>query len=119
MPNFACISVHADTQPGTVTVFQPRAGIALWPAKNSGVQPAGERPEAFSPCSLFPSQTMAYASEPMPFDTGSTRVSVIAVARMASTALPPAASICRPACAASGCDVDTAFAASSGLRGHA
>jgi hypothetical protein len=29
------------------------------------------------------------------------------------------ASICRPACAASGCEVDTAFAASSGFRGQA
>ena len=32
---------------------------------------------------------MAKASEPMPFDTGSTSDSVIAVARAASTALPP------------------------------
>ena len=62
---------------------------------------------------------MAYASEPMPFDTGSTSVSVIAVARIASTALPPAASICSPACAASGCEVATTLRASSGLRGQA
>ena len=55
----------------------------------------------------------------MPFDTGSTSVRVIAVARIASTALPPAASICSPACAASGCEVETTFAASSGLRGQA
>src|SRR5438067_8179115 len=55
----------------------------------------------------------------MPFETGSTRLSVMAVARIASTALPPAASICKPACAARGCDVATAFAASSGLRGQA
>jgi hypothetical protein len=61
---------------------------------------------------------MAYASEPMPFETGSTSVSVIAVARIASTALPPAASICRPACAASGCEVETMFCASTGLRGQ-
>ena len=54
----------------------------------------------------------------MPFDTGSTSVRVIAVARIASTALPPAASACRPACAASGCEVDTTFGASSGLRGQ-
>src|SRR2546421_210450 len=32
---------------------------------------------------------MAYASEPMPFDTGSTRLSVIAVASTASIAVPP------------------------------
>ena len=55
----------------------------------------------------------------MPFDTGSTSVSVIAVARIASTALPPAASICSPACAASGWEVATTFCASSGLRGQA
>ena len=55
----------------------------------------------------------------MPLETGSTSVSVIAVARIASTALPPAASICRPACAASGCEVQTTFFANSGLRGQA
>ena len=54
----------------------------------------------------------------MPLDTGSTSVSVIAVARIASTALPPAASICKPACAASGCDVATTLRANTGLRGH-
>ena len=55
----------------------------------------------------------------MPLETGSTSVSVMAVARIASTALPPAASICSPACAASGCEVETTFCASSGLRGQA
>ena len=55
----------------------------------------------------------------MPFETGSTRLSVIAVASTASIAVPPSASICKPACAASGWDVATALAASSGLRGHA
>jgi hypothetical protein len=55
----------------------------------------------------------------MPFETGSTSVSVIAVARIASIAVPPSASICRPACAASGCEVATTFAARSGLRGQA
>src|SRR6185436_5949120 len=55
----------------------------------------------------------------MPLETGSTSVSVMAVARIASTALPPSASICRPACAASGWVVDTTFAASTGLRGQA
>ena len=87
--------------------------------KNSGVQPAGERPEALRPCSSFPSQMMAKASEPMPLDTGSTSVSVMAVARIASTALPPAASICRPACAASGCEVATTFFARTGFLGQA
>ena len=80
---------------------------------------AGERPDALRPCSRSPSHTIAKASEPMPLETGSTRVSVMAVAIAASTALPPSASIRSPACAASGCDVHTAFAARSGLRGQA
>src|SRR3954453_10740457 len=117
-PNLACSATHADTAPGTVTEFQPTPGTS--PAsKYSGVHAAGERPDAFNPCSSLPSHTIANASEPMPLDTGSTNVSVIAVARIASTALPPSAIICSPACAASGCDVATTFAASRGLRGHA
>jgi hypothetical protein len=52
----------------------------------------------------------------MPFEVGSTTVSVIAAARPASTALPPRASIARPACAASGCEVATTFFASTGIR---
>ena len=35
-----------------------------------------------------------------------------------ATPLPPAASICSPACAASGCEVATTLAASRGLRGQ-
>lgn len=62
---------------------------------------------------------MAKASEPMPLETGSTIVSVMAVAMAASTALPPSASIRRPAWAASGCDVHTMFSATTGLRGQA
>src|SRR5690242_17236906 len=52
----------------------------------------------------------------MPFDVGSTTVSVIAAASPASTALPPFESMARPACAASGCDVATTFFASTGMR---
>ena len=89
------------------------------PPKYSGVQAAGERPEAFNPCSRSPSHTMAKASEPMPLDTGSTTVSATAVAIAASTAFPPSASIRRPACAASGWEVHTTFAARTGLRGQA
>ena len=33
LPNFACSSTQAETQPGTVTESQPRAGIALLPLK--------------------------------------------------------------------------------------
>jgi hypothetical protein len=89
LPHLACRSTQACTQPGTVTVFQPRTGMVFWAAKYSGVQPAGERPEALRPCSFLPSQTMAKASEPMPLETGSTTVRVMAVARMASMAVPP------------------------------
>jgi hypothetical protein len=96
-----CSSTQADTAPGTVTEFHPRSGTRS-PPKYSGVHAAGDRPDAFNPCSFAPSQTMAKASEPMPFDTGSTRVRVIAAASAASTALPPSASIARPAWAASG-----------------
>ena len=80
---------QADTQPGTLTVFQPRCGMVLWSLKNSGVQAAGERPEALKPCSFSPSQTMANASLPMPLETGSSTVSAMAVASAASMALPP------------------------------
>ena len=63
-----------------------------------------------------PSATIAKASAPIPLETGSTTVSVIAAATAASTALPPRASIERPACAASGWVVATQLAASSGMR---
>lgn len=89
------------------------------PPKYSGVHAAGERPEALRPCTFSPSQTMANASEPIPLETGSTMVSVMAVAMAASTALPPSASIRRPAWAASGCDVHTTLSARTGLRGQA
>ena len=55
----------------------------------------------------------------MPFMVGSTTVSAMAVARAASTALPPLSSMRRPACAASGCDVATTLAASTGMRWEA
>lgn len=59
---------------------------------------------------------IAKVSLPMPFWQGSTTVSAIAVASAASTALPPRASMRNPALAASGCDVETTLAASSGIR---
>ena len=99
-----------------MTLFQPRCGTLFSPAKYSGVHAAGERPEAFKPRSAFPSQTIAKRSEPIPFEIGSTTVSVIAVASAASMALPPSASTRAPACAASGWDVETTFAAIVGRR---
>ena len=44
---------------------------------------------------------------------------VIALARAASTALPPLSSMRRPAWAASGCEVATIFAANTGMRWEA
>jgi hypothetical protein len=52
----------------------------------------------------------------MPFMHGSTTVSAIAEASAASTALPPRASMRRPAAEASGCAVQTMFGASTGMR---
>ena len=54
----------------------------------------------------------------MPLETGSTSVSVMAVARMASTAFPPWSIMRTPACAASGWVVATTLAARTGLRGQ-
>jgi hypothetical protein len=116
LPNFSDSSAHADTQPGTVTESQPRCGIVFFPLKRSGVQAAGERPEAFKPWSFSPSQRIQNASLPMPLLVGSSTVSEIAVARMASTALPPFNSMRRPAWAASGCEVATALRARTGMR---
>ena len=95
---------------------QPRVGIAVCPLKRSRFHAAGERPEAFSPWSFFPSHRMQNASLPMPLLVGSTTVSVIAAASAASTALPPFCIMLRPACAASGCEVATTFFASTGMR---
>ena len=71
-------------------------------AKGALVQPARERPEALSPISAPPEATIAKASLPMPFITGSTTLSAAAVAIGASIALPPFASTPRLACAPSG-----------------
>ena len=51
---------------------------------------------------------------PSPLLTGSTMVVAAAIA--ASTALPPLNNMANPACAASGCDVDTTLRANSGMR---
>ena len=68
------------------------------------------------PCSCLPSHRMAKASLPRPLLTGSTMVMAAAAAIAASTALPPFHSMRRPACAASGCEVETALRAKTGMR---
>ncbi|MDT4825837.1 hypothetical protein FQZ97_591300 [compost metagenome] len=103
------------TWPGTVTVPQPVAGIASRPPKYSGVHAAGAQPLEFRPCRRPSCQTSANMSPPMPFMTGSSTVSAIAVAMALSTALPPASSMRRPACAARGWLVATALAARTGI----
>src|SRR5690606_3954142 len=116
-PNFSERSAQAETAPGTVTLSHPRAGIRSRPANRSGVHAAGERPDALSPCRVFPSQTMAKASLPNPLPVGSTTVRVAAAARAASTALPPLASMESPAWAASGREVASMLRARTGRRG--
>lgn len=81
-----------------------------------GVQAFGAGPEALRPCSCWPSHRMAKASLPRPLLTGSTSVMTAAVATAASTALPPFCRMRRPACAASGCEVDTTLRAKTGMR---
>ncbi len=109
-------ATHPDTAPGIVTDSQPRSGIADLPANRFGDHAIGARPDAFRPTSSSPLHRMAKRSEPMPLLQGSTTVSVMAVASAASTAFPPRASMARPACAASGCDVATALRAKTGWR---
>ena len=58
----------------------------------------------------------AKLSPPRPFMVGSTTVSVIAVAKAASTALPPFCKASIPACVANGCELATAFFARTGAR---
>src|SRR5437764_9036470 len=76
----------------------------------------GARPDALSPCKRLPSHTIEKESEPSPLLVGSRTVMHAAVAIAASTALPPSRRICNPACAASGCEVATMFAARIGSR---
>ena len=59
---------------------------------------------------------MAKASLPRPLLTGSQMVMAAAAAMAASTALPPFHSMRRPAWAASGCEVETALRAKTGMR---
>mgnify|MGYP003609270794 CR=1 FL=1 len=106
----------ADTAPGTVTAFQPFSGMPPSLSKYAGVQPAGARPDAFRPCSSLPSHTIAKPSLPMPQPVGSTTVKAMAAASAASTALPPASNMRRPACAARGCEVLTTLRPSTDER---
>src|SRR5690606_8962498 len=94
----------------------PLASVPYFFLKYSTFQAAGAGPEEFRPCSFLPSHKMAKQSPPMPQETGSTRVMVAAAAIAASTALPPLSMMRSPACAASGCEVDTTLRANRGVR---
>ena len=119
MPKRSLKATQLATAPGTVIESKPRVGGFFASApyfclKYSGVQVWGARPEAFRPCRAEPSHRMQKASLPRPLLTGSVIVSAAAAAMIASTALPPCASMVRPACAASGCEVATTLRANSG-----
>ena len=109
-------ATQPDTWPGTVTLSQPRAGIASSPLKRPGFQAAGARPDALSPCKRPSAHTCANASPPIPFMTGSITVCVMAAASAASMALPPRAKAAAPACAARGCEVAMTLRARTGWR---
>jgi len=115
-PNFFERLSQASTAPGTVTQSQPDCGISFKPEKCSKFQALGDFPEPFKPHNFFLFQISAKASPPIPLLVGSNTVSAMAVARAASTALPPFISICKPAWAARGCDVATTFCANTGIR---
>ena len=121
LPKRSLMLTQLATAPGTVTESMPRLGgfrvsLPYFFLKYSGVQAAGARPEAFSPCSSLPSHKIQKESLPRPLLTGSTMVMAAAEAMAASTALPPLSSMRRPACAASGCEVDTTLRAKTGKR---
>src|SRR5690625_4227042 len=115
-PNRCDSAAQPATAPGTVTASQPGVGIVLLPANAPASSFAGERPLEFSPCSCPSAHRIANRSLPMPLEVGSTTVRVTAAAMAASTALPPRCNACRPAWAASGCEVATTLRASTGMR---
>lgn len=121
LPKRSLIATQPRTAPGTVTESMPRIGGARVASpylfrKYSRVQARGAGPEALRPCSCSPSHRIAKASLPRPLLTGSTSVMTAAVAIAASTALPPCCRMRSPACAASGCEVDTTLRANTGMR---
>src|SRR4051812_10415217 len=106
--------------PGMLTESKPRfGGVAASPylrEKYSGVHAAGAGPDELRPCTCLPSHRIAKESLPRPLLHGSHSVMHAAAAMAASTALPPFHMIRRPACAASGCEVETTLRAKTGTR---
>ena len=106
VPSLSSRTSHPCTVPGTDTEYGPIAGILLRPCdSNSSMLAAlGARPLPFSATTSLrlAFQIKAKRSPPTPVDIGSTTFKVAAVATAASTALPPAMRIRRPAMAANG-----------------
>ena len=88
---------HPATAPGTVTERGPRSSTGSTGSAETGAGPAASRPISSPAC-----QTHANASPPSPVDIGSVTHSTAAAAIAASTALPPASKILRPAALARG-----------------
>src|SRR5881392_1114646 len=120
LPKRCDSATQLATAPGMVTESMPRlGGVAASPyffRKYSGVHPAGAVPDELRPCSCLPSHRIANESLPRPLLHGSHSVITAAAATAASTALPPLRSMCKPACAASGCEVETTLRANTGTR---
>ena len=121
LPKRSLSAIQLPTAPGTVAESKPRLGgfFASAPCfllKYPGVQLAGAGPDEFRPCNSLPSQRMAKESLPRPLLTGSQIVIAAAAAMAASTALPPFHIIRKPACAASGCEVEQTLRAITGMR---
>ena len=97
-------SPHERTAPGTVIVRGPPRGSAVRPRarRASASAAAGARPDPLSAdwCCAGSSQMSQKASPPMPQPLGMTTPSAAFVAIAASTALPPARRIERPAAVA-------------------
>ena len=110
-------ATQADTAPGTVTAFQPHLGEAAQLLKYSSVHAARPRPES------VPDRAGSLAiphdgkpSLPRPQPVGSTTVSAMGGNGASHTALPPASSMRRPACAASQGEVETTLRPMTALR---
>ena len=125
LPKRSLSATQAATAPGTLTESQPRIGGALAPSpylrlKYSGVHAAGAGPDAFRPCSCFPSHRMQKASRAQAvaarLDDGHRRRGGDGRVDRVAAGIR---SMRRPACAASGCEVETMLRANTGRRGVA
>ena len=135
LPKRSLKATHAATAPGTVTLSQPRCGGVAAPApclrrKYCGVHAAGAGPDTISlPAGAY--RLTIGGIDENGVEVGPGEIGEIvgwsgaimngyhnqAAAIAPSTALPPAAIMRSPACAACGCDVATTLRANTGRRG--